>query len=605
MALSIALDPRRGPRGWATKAVAAGSLFEVALIAALVLVGLVKVLTDPLHQQLVREGVAPGFYLPLELQWPRLVGFVASALIAIAVELQAWRATRRLARDLALTARDRLSLAGVVFVSAAGVAAGAWLLSLSGQPDAPTLQALPTRVQFAVAVAMAACAIVLACDAVLLVALVGVRMRHLLVALGLVGALASIQLSVQLVDPTAFSLPWASSATLGQPLLSGFRLARPPTQHVASKQVNRILCVSARTCLVAGTEAGPRPYETTGELGFTDDGGARWSSVRTPYSSLVPFGEFSACAGRTCYVLNALLAPAHGLDLLKVSLPLRGGRLSYRLVLHEPGSPDVPVGLSCPTSRTCVIAFLGDMDTVALRTSDGGATWRSLRLPRATRSPSTQVDQLTCPTPNTCLVGTESDTVYRTTTAGASWRPISTVGLPNVWSLTCPTVTRCFMLSSTSSPRGQPPGSALLTSADAGRHWEQVPVPERWRRDGLGALSCFDATRCSMLSSSTVETASSPPGMNVALRTSDLGRTWHSVALSYRVTGFGFTCPTRNTCYATVSRVAIGEDGIHRPVPVLMVSHDGGAHWSAHVEPPPLPPAHSAIRTGLFPNPSS
>jgi photosystem II stability/assembly factor-like uncharacterized protein len=213
----------------------------------------------------------------------------------------------------------------------------------------------------------------------------------------------------------------------------------------------------------------------------TADGGRRWA-VR----GRVPMGATAEFRSPTDGWAVAVGTGAAGSEAFAVWVTHDGGR-TWRIVRSEPmgggGSGDVGwVRFTTPTSGWLALVRMASPGFDLARTTDGGRTWRSVRLPVG-RSPSTQV-LLQPPSfwGETGVMSAWQDgrlVTFHTTSGGATWSAIPAQGIapqsPNVFpgdTVVHWLTARLGWVGPLATRAGAP--GLIERTADGGRTWETV-----------------------------------------------------------------------------------------------------------------------------------
>ncbi len=225
---------------------------------------------------------------------------------------------------------------------------------------------------------------------------------------------------------------------------------------------------------------------------------------------------------------------------------------------------------SCPTARRCFAVTEGKL-TLAV-TSNGGTSWRIVRLPVPGGYSGGQPDQVSCATAQQCVVHVSSGTFLSTTNGGRNWTAATHVpgNAPGTLQLLrCDPSGRCIGAVSaglgTAYSPGDGPGVEIMRSADHGLSWtfsstDSVPS-ESVNDSGLGFLmSCGDGLHCLYAA-----------GSGVAV-TSDGGVTWQQPPTPAAWQGWTITsvsCPEALDCSVALAPALASQ------VPVVQTTSDG------------------------------
>ncbi len=274
---------------------------------------------------------------------------------------------------------------------------------------------------------------------------------------------------------------------------------------------------------VGGTPAGALPYSlgcwSVGCVAgtFTNSGSVTevsaaartWSPYRLPFAALT---DVNCVADKTC---DALGFTASGkAEFVRTT----DGGARWRSLFGF-GGPVVSgeASLACPTAKVCYVAitFLNattlHAKTRAYATADGGISWKHLAVPA--RFAAT-LDQLACPSTTTCVL-TNADSAAFSKDSGATW---SASLLPSSVLLmtgpSCGSSTSCLMMAEAS---GTP--TALVT-ADAGANWTAAArFPTALDAAGSTSLACPKAGDCEVVGESS-------GGAMVGFATDNSGSAW-------------------------------------------------------------------------------
>jgi photosystem II stability/assembly factor-like uncharacterized protein len=274
--------------------------------------------------------------------------------------------------------------------------------------------------------------------------------------------------------------------------------------------------------------------------------------------------------------------------------------------------------LDCVTASVCYVWDAGSEAQAAYRTSDGGATWRSLAaLPGNHTLAGQNAGPPSCPTAEMCAGIAGGMTLAVTTDGGAHWRleslPVPPGKDASIGEVSCATALRCVVqaggtfLSTVNGGRtwaeaarvpkrapglwcdpdgrciGLAPtgtnangGIVSMTSADNGRTWV-VTGSHHAPASDLFMVSCGDALHCMFLSN-----------YGPTMTTSDGGVTWQdttAVSTSREASPLTVNCATALDCFVAVSDFSATAPGATAPGgyedATIVATHDGGATWTA------------------------
>jgi photosystem II stability/assembly factor-like uncharacterized protein len=224
-----------------------------------------------------------------------------------------------------------------------------------------------------------------------------------------------------------------------------------------------------------------------------------------------------------------------------------------------------------------------------LRTTDGGATWKTGRVPGADSLQFRDVHAVSATTAYLLSIGNGNQSrIYKTTDAGANWTLQFTNQDPKGF-YDC--------MSFWDADRGIVIGDALgteiamLTTTDGGAHWTRVPpssLPAAQPEEGSFAASgtCVvtrPGGRAWIVASNT--------NHGRVLRTSDYGRTWSVDTLP--ITTRSASGPQSIMFRDDQHGVVLGGGNAATPTDVLAAAtSDGGKTWTPRARPP--------LRTGVW-----
>ena len=178
-------------------------------------------------------------------------------------------------------------------------------------------------------------------------------------------------------------------------------------------------------------------------------------------------------------------------------------------------------------------------------TSNGGATWKSERLPKGV----TRTTSVSCPTASDCWA-TGAHTIIASTDGGLSWaRQAIESGRTTFFGVDCPTNSTCFAVGDTAS-RSKPPtySGLVVATSNAGVSWTTQSLP----RDvsDLDSVSCATQSYCQAVGTEQpvgIENSGAP----TALSTSTGGASWHAEQLPAGLQAIsGIACPVATQCWA-------------------------------------------------------
>lgn len=337
-----------------------------------------------------------------------------------------------------------------------------------------------------------------------------------------------------------------------------------------------LTCPAAGDCL-AGGEIGGHAV-----LLITSDGGIDWS-----YRALPPgdgaLSSLTCSTDSACRALGAAPPPASGAYEQEGAWFLVTGDGGLRWTRHDFPAADMITGMACWTAADCVAtgsAYRYDQATgiqpgVALRTTDGGGTWTSGRVPpklSLNGGTGDYPDDVACAANGTCYaLGQYPQRYHPAPPSGDSYSE-SCVNTPPA---NPAKPFRCI-------PPAYVPVSVVAVSTDGGATWRMLPLPARTPQPVLSAIACPSAGTCWVAGTEAV--AQSVPAGNghtahnggsaMILGTTNGGASWTKTtfAATRLVSGEqadalmmvgGIACPAVDSCVG----VGAGDEGTaHVPV---------------------------------------
>ena len=378
------------------------------------------------------------------------------------------------------------------------------------------------------------------------------------------------------------------------------------------EQVNGIDCLSAEHCL--GVASDPGIASLHWEVVETQDGGATWSAIASPP---VPGGDY--LTGMMCPTAGVCLTVRDdGPTQLAILRSTDGGKTWAPSSISGGGSGAIAflVGVSCPTSSTCVAvgASTRHDKAVVVRTTDSGGSWRTVAVPSsakelvqvscdqaghcvavsgdseallssdtgrswvtATLPAGLSGDDAYCSSGSHCLVtgsvGVNRGAAARTDNGGTSWK-VTRLGdnSGSIDALSCPTPTYCVATRQDDSTSLPAPlaSTGFAVTTNGGATFAEVAPP-----DGvvsLNGVACATPGSCFAVGGVQGRTRG-----GVVLHSADHGVSWQLEDTVATVGNLAaIDCPSASTC------VAVGEDDNWGPgTPTIVSTTDGGAKWTS------------------------
>lgn len=370
----------------------------------------------------------------------------------------------------------------------------------------------------------------------------------------------------------------------------------PASSSIGTPPLGAMRCPTRDTCYAYGMA-----YSVT-YLAVTTNGGRTWTTRPN-----LPLGYASlACPSSTvCYAAGTTPHAAQWL----IYLTRDGARHWQPLTL--PAQTVSLTGPSCPAVETCYVgAQMGAVTTSSgtnticcgfalLVTRDGGATWSVRRAVDRVPGHSSghpgcggcgidwgSLGSPSCPSSTTCFetVPTWTETgsgwvigtvVVATRDGGNSWTvagqcqpSIGQFASPSCGSLTCPTATSCYLLSSVPAGSASLPQTHALATSGTPSPSPTVPAPPP---------------------------PSAHPQLQI-LATHDSGASWHSAVLGAPPDATGITCGAARVCHVLVQATGLTSAGD-------FATTDGGTTWQKQTIPADVsglacPGAHTCYAVG-------
>ncbi|MCL4449109.1 MAG: hypothetical protein M1152_05420 [Actinobacteria bacterium] len=363
------------------------------------------------------------------------------------------------------------------------------------------------------------------------------------------------------VTSNTATAPYKPSAVAPHAVNSGTTLSTPGygwnIQYVNSGiGLNSISCPTFLSCFAVGN------YDTSNNAPVilqSSNSGSTWSSDTIPTANAPSVLSAVWCAnGFNCWAVG-YSTDNNGTTTVALFTTNGGASWSPQTIPSAVFS-SWPISLKtidCPTPDYCFAAGTennGQGTPLILSTTNGGASWSPETVPISSFSPQS----VSCPTSTTCwLSGTngspnnQQGVVLTTSNSGATWT-VQTIpsAVGDIATVYCPTTGVClaggYLLNSTSIG-----GAVMLTTNDSGALWTETPLPSSV--DAVYSISCPNSVDCWAMASSGV--AGSLP---ISLATTDSGKSWSEIPLAQGVTSVSLYSSTSLSCPSTAFCWTVG-----------------------------------------------
>lgn len=328
-----------------------------------------------------------------------------------------------------------------------------------------------------------------------------------------------------------------------------------------------ITCSHLGACLVVGYGI---PSDSVIASRYTD---GSWRHVSLPIDS-TPLSSVSCPTTTLCVAVGYAGLILRSFD---------GGRSWISAATHLGTNVDLN-GVACSNATICVTlgslqrvsgVHAGRVIPVALNSSNGGATWRWSRIPRGV-DPFSSV---ACPTSTTCVATLGADTfkILRTTDGGATWKTqyVRPDSGSSFYGVSCGSSTHCVAVGWIYL-NGYSYGVSAV-STDAGVTWQFTSNSEGL---GLDAVSCTTPTTCFAVGVIGL----TGPGTTITgvFETVDGGKHWSARDAPAN----SIFSDTAITCVASrCEELATSNASFGPLVSSLSTTIDGAAKWSTAVLP--------------------
>ena len=312
----------------------------------------------------------------------------------------------------------------------------------------------------------------------------------------------------------------------------------------------QLVCPTARTCLAAGNDNRARFRNSQGVIAVTHDGGLTWKRSLAPYNGTV-FQSVSCVSATSCMAISNGVK-FHTPPVLYTTSD--GGESWQSSVVH--GAKYGMFDLSCSNARRCVVFAMSPTPTAPYSviegfvTSDGGRSWRSVKLPPDFAPSGSAQSALQCFANGHCTASGirasrigfpgHADMIY-SNDAGATWStssapPVKTNGLL----MTCSSANHCLTVVANEDPNGLSTTRGVMTSSDGGATW--VSTHSTGLHTSINghpfivdAVTCAAVDQCwvsgHLITSMCQGTCPYAPNQAVMFSSTSFGRAWKRVPL--------------------------------------------------------------------------
>ena len=338
-----------------------------------------------------------------------------------------------------------------------------------------------------------------------------------------------------------------------------------------------VSCASPQTCVAIGGQGVTVPLASIAAR--STDGGAEWASSLFGAASAQPM----ALTCPTSHLCMAVGGRIVGTTDIGAAVRSDDGGRSWTVDSKMPKGIGRLTSVSCPVKGFCMAvgSTVDRLSGVALVSTRFGSRWKLVPLPVGEKS----LALVTCSTQEQCIVvgggaSGASTTILTTSNRGRTWKtasvpPLNSVGLPGAGGISCPSVSKCFIVGDFLVPDGGP-SAYIWTSVDGGAHWTSEALPSD--TNFLTAVSCVTEAHCVAVGGGVL-----PRGgvVRSILTTSNGGQTWVSQVVPTVAAGLsGVSCSTEEECMAVGGGFATTSPSAPL-TPVVLVTHDGGVTWVA------------------------
>jgi photosystem II stability/assembly factor-like uncharacterized protein len=224
--------------------------------------------------------------------------------------------------------------------------------------------------------------------------------------------------------------------------------------------------------------------------------------------------------------------------------------------------------IACPSKSICeAVGGFGNSSgevVVALRTTDGGRSWVRRTIPG-----NGTVSAVACPSASTCealfrVNGPGTEVVLRTTNGGKSWsRKTVLTGNVGLEVIACPSTSTCMAGGDVY------PAAVVLRTTNGGKSWAQETLESQ-------SFAYVDALACR--STSVCEALTYNDDTSVAWRTTDAGTKWVTTTLPLTTGDVGaIACSSTSVCVAAGYGVAAS--GATSSAAVVLRTTNNAKRW--------------------------